>query len=136
MVDVTITAANVLPTTTTIKRQVTAGATLTAGTPVYEDSTDAYQVKAADCTTSAATAKVAGILLGGGADGQPVLIATGGEIDPGFTATEGVVYVLSEAGGIAPVADLATNDYVTVIGVGKSTGNVDLILFSSGEQVQ
>lgn len=136
MVDVSITAANVVPTTTTEKRTVTCGAAITAGLAVYEDSADGFKVKAADCTTSAATAKVAGLALGGGNDDGPLLIATGGELDLGFTATEGVIYVLSEAGAIAPVADLATGDYVTVIGVGNSSGNVDLIVKSTGSQVQ
>ena len=54
----------------------------------------------------------------------------------GFTAVEGVIYVLSEAGAIAPVGDLLAADYVTIIGVGNSSGNVDLSIFNSGGQVQ
>lgn len=136
MADATVTAASVATTSTTLTRAVQWGGTITAGMAVYEDSSDNNDAKAADCTTSAATAACKGIALNGGADGQPGDIAVGGELDPGFTATEGVIYVLSEAGAICPSADLLTDDYVTIIGVGNASGNIDLIMKATGSQVQ
>ena len=65
--------------------------------------------------------------------GQPVYVTvqTEGEVDIGGTVTVGGVYVLSgTAGAIAPVADLATGDYTTVIGIGKTATNLKLGIFS------
>lgn len=137
MADATVTAANVQPTSSTVAVQRTFGATVTAGQTVYEDATDNRHCKLADADDTAATAAAIGIALNGGSDGQPGNIATEGELDPGFTATEGVLYVVSAtAGGIAPIADLVTGDYVTILGVGNSDGNIDLSVFASGSQVQ
>ena len=41
--------------------------------------------------------------------------------------TAGAVYVVSaNAGGIAPVADLGSGDYVTLLGIATSTTNLKL----------
>lgn len=139
MPDASVTAANVQPTASTTTVQRTFGATVTAGQAVYEDASDSRHCKLAeaDNASGAAVAACTGIALNGGADGQPGTIATDGEYDPGFTATEGETYVLSATpGGIAPITDLVTGDYVTILGIGNSNGNIDLDIFASGSQVQ
>lgn len=134
MADLSVTAANVAKQSGTSVTG-TAGATITAGQVVYLDAADG-KYKLADAS-AATTDGVVGIALNGGADGQPLTIQTSGIIDPGATATEGVVYCLSAtAGGIAPVGDLVTNDYVTVLGVGNAGGNIVLSILASGAQVQ
>jgi len=137
MADLSITAANVVATAGEVTtRNVTAGATVTAGQTVYLDSSDSNHAKLADANDTAAKADVTGIALNGAADGQPLQIATGGELDLGATLTVGKIYVQSTtAGGIAPVDDLASSSYVTVIGVADAADNILLIMKTSGVQV-
>lgn len=142
MVDISVTAANVQPVTTGTNRtkiaSVTAGATITAGQAVYKNSSGTWAPADADASAETAGQRGVGVALNGASSGQPLDVAIGGEYDPGATATEGVIYVLSgTAGGIAPSADLAANDWVTILGVGNSSGNIDLICkYFYGSQVQ
>lgn len=128
MSDVSITAANVVKGANAVTRMGVAGATITAGQPVYEDSSDSSKFKLADSNASAATAKCAGIALHGASSGQPLLInVEDDDFTPGFTlslsaAADDGVYVLSgTAGGIAPIGDLASGMYPVILGVAKST---------------
>ena len=136
MADLVITAANVDQSTGS-QRHGTFGATMTAGQALYADSTDNNDLKLAQCDGTAAEADVVGIALNGGADGQPGTYQTDGVIEPGATATEGEIYVLSQtAGGICPEGDISTeDDYVTIIGVGNSDGNISLCIHASGAQI-
>lgn len=132
MADVTVTAIEVLPASDTIYADGIAGATITAGQTIYLDSAT-NTIKLADANASSATADMKGIAMHGAASGQPVRYAAGGSIDPGFTVGVGTVYVLSAtAGGIAPVADLATGLYPVIVGVGTSASNLKLSLFKGG----
>lgn len=136
MADLSITAANV-DLLSGSERQGTFGATVTAGQAVYKDTADNNDLKLAQADGTALEATVAGIALNGGADGQPGDYQTAGVIDIGATATEGEIYVLSQtAGGICPEADIVTeDDYVTIIGVGNSDGNISLNIHVSGAQI-
>lgn len=134
MANLAITAANVVAAAgEATTRSVTAGATITAGQAIYLDSSNEAQL--AHCETSATTAAVIGIALNGAADGQPLQIATAGQLDLGATLTVGKIYVLSTAGLIAPVDDLTTADYVTIIGVADAADNIVLSIKASGVQV-
>lgn len=134
MADVAVTATSVAKAADTEFIDGYLGGTVTAGQPVYLDSNGTYQ--AADANASATTATVAGIALNGGASGQPVKIARAGTLNPGFTVTVGAVYVQSAtAGGIAPVADLATGWRTTVIGIGLTASSLKLVLSNSGVAV-
>ena len=143
MADLSVTAANVLRQSGNIAN-VTAGETITQGMVLYKKSSDGEWYKADVDGTGSPTAETAGsgglgIALNAAANGQPIMIQLDGEIAPGDTATEGVVYVASPTtdGGIAPQSDLAAldNDYVTIVGVGNSDGNIDLNLFTNGSVV-
>jgi hypothetical protein len=140
MADLVQTAANVLKSSGNVAN-VVAGETITQGMVLYKKSSDGEWYKADVDGTGSPTAETAGsgglgIALNAAANGQPIMIQQDGEIDPGATATEGVVYVASPAvdGSIAVYGDLsaADNDYVTIVGVGNSSGNIDLNLFASG----
>lgn len=133
MADISITATGVTKGAGAVTERGTAGATLTAGMAVYKDAaTGTYKI--AHCETSAATAVVAGLALNGASSGQPVEVQTQGIIAlNGLTV--GTIYVLSASGAIAPAADLASGDYVTVIGVGATSANLDLGINDSGVQV-
>lgn len=122
MSDLSITAANFLPSANAVYADILAGATLTRGQPYYLDSTDSYKAKLADADAQA-TARIAGICATDIASGQ---IGKGVTFDPalviGATVAAGTPYFVSTgAGGICPVADLGTGDYTTLVGVGIST---------------
>lgn len=136
MVDLTITAANVVAGTNAVKKLVKAGATITAGQLVYRNSTTGkYQPVDSDSATAEARTPE-GIALHGASDNQPLSIQTAGDITIGATVAVGTVYVASDtAGGIMPTTDLETGDYVTIVGVGISTSAIRLGFNSSGVAV-
>lgn len=133
---VSVTAAEVLPIAgSSVASDGAFGATVTAGQAVYLDPADSeWKLAQADGTATEATCT--GITACGGADGQPGRVYTSGSIDPGFTVTVGETYVLgATAGGIYPIADLAASDYVSIIGVGITASQLDLVFKNSGVEV-
>lgn len=136
MADITITAANVVAGSNAVIGYGTAGATITAGQTLYADSSDSDSLKLADADDTAAKATVVGIALHGASDGQPLQYIKTGTITIGGTVAVGTVYVQSgTAGGIAPVADLASGDYTTTLGIGKTASTIDVRIHNSGVQV-
>lgn len=137
MADLTVTASSVLASAAaTVVRTGVAGATVTAGQPVYSDSADENSLKPAQAT--AAKENATGIALHGAADGQPLSYVTKDSgFTPGATLIAGEIYVVSSAaaGGIAPIGDLTTGDYVTILGVAKSASVLNLDL-SAGMRSQ
>lgn len=135
MADIVVTAGSVLKGSDATVEEGIAGATVTAGQPVYKDSTDSDKLKLADANASLATAAAVGIALHGASSGQPLKYQTGGSINPGGTVAIGTIYVVSAtAGGIAThaAADLTTAMRTTIIGVGTSASNIAMKLFASG----
>lgn len=133
MADLSITAANVLKSTTSSTDRGTAGATITAGQPLYKDSTDGYRLKPAIGTSVAASACV-GVSLHGASDEQPIEYTTEGPYTAGATLTVGQTYVVSAsaAGGIAPISDLTTGNYPTILGVATTAAVLKLKINASG----
>lgn len=135
MADITITAANVLAGTGARIEEGTAGATITAGMPVYLDSSD-NKLKAADANDTAAKAAAVGIALNGASNNQPLKYQVAGPITIGGTVAVGTIYCVSEnAGGIAPHTDLGAGEFVTVLGIGISATQIRLAINVSGVQV-
>lgn len=133
MSDISITPGNVLAYADVVPIDGIAGTTITAGQAVYIDTAANNVLKLADCDSSATTAVVAGIALTGGSSGQPIKYAKSGEITIGGTVTVGELYVLSGiAGGIAPEADLAQNDYVSFLGIGTTAARIRFSILNSG----
>lgn len=139
--DVVVTASAVAPIsgvgfgTDTIIRQGTAGATITAGQSIYLDAATTMW-KLTDANLSSTTGVAKGIALNGASSGQPIAVAVGGHLTCGFTATVGKIYVTSaNAGGIAPVDDLASGWYTGVLCVGLTSTTVGLVLYTSGVHV-
>jgi len=130
MADLVIVSANVgMTTTAPSTKTVTYGETVTEGQAVY--------LKAADglywltVVTAAESAQIAGIAMTPGAAGEKGTIATKGDFECGAATTLGEIYVLGgAAGAIAPVADLASLDYVTIVGFGQAATNVMLLDFT------
>lgn len=127
MADISITPANVALVDGVVRHD-TAGATIAAGEAVRLSGGEV--VLASDA--SAAAAAVAGIALNSASDGQPVAYQETGTIAIGGTVAVGKVYVLSTAGGIAPVDDVASSEFITVIGVGVTAADIKLGINASG----
>lgn len=124
MTDLTITDASVLWTGK--KETGRAGGTITPGMPLYMDTADGNDLKAADAD-AAASAVFAGFALNAASDGQPLEYGYGeGTLTIGGTGVSvGAVYVISTgAGAIAPEADLGSGDFVTYLGVGATTSTI------------
>jgi len=109
------------------------GGTVTAGQPLYQDTDGTY--KLADSNDTAAKAKATAIALQGGASGQTIAIFKGGGINLGATLAIGETYCLgTTAGEIVPIGDLATDDFVTILGVATSASNLNALFYASGAQ--
>lgn len=133
MADLSVTAANVLAGSGSVKKHGTAGATITAGQWVYLDSaTNTY--KLADCNSAtAAVRSPAGVALHGSLANQPLTICEEGPCNVGATLTAGVVYYLSGTpGGIRPVADNTTGDYPVALGIATSTSSLSINIQEAG----
>lgn len=133
MADLTITAASVVKGANAVTRTGTAGASITAGQVVYEDTANSNVLKLADGNASSATANPVGIALHAAESGQPVTyVIEDDDFTPGATLSMSAaggkaVYVLSAtAGGICPVADLASGVYPVVVFVAKSASKAVL----------
>ena len=133
MTDISITATSVVAGTGAIKKACIAGATITAGQAVYLDSTTG-KLALADANAAGAEARQPiGIALNGGAANQPVMVQTAGEVTIGATLTAGLAYYLSDTpGGICPVGDIGSGEYVCLVGIAKSTSVLSINIDYSG----
>lgn len=136
MADVSITPANVASAAAATRARREAGATITAGKMVFRDPST-FKSGLADCdSATAAVRSPEGIALNGASDGQPLDIHTEGDITIGGTLTPGLPYYLSPtAGGICPIGDLSTGDYITFVGIAISESVLRVKIIETGVQV-
>lgn len=128
MANYTLTPALVVHSITANYTSYTAGATITAGQPLYADTTaldtsGKPKAKLADANASAATASCIGISANGAADGQPVrVVFSDNDFAHGLTgAVAGdIIIVSATAGGLAPALDMATGMYPVIVMVATS----------------
>ena len=133
MADLTITAANVVSGAGALVAHGTAGANITAGQAVYLDEAAGNYKLADNNSATAAVREPDGIALHASATGQPLAVHTRGPITIGATLTAGVAYYLSDTpGGISPVADLASGEYPTILGIATSTTVLNVKIQSAG----
>lgn len=130
--DYTVTATSVLASSDSSVTKGTAGATITTGQSLAKAADGTLILF--DSNASAPANKFFGIALNGGASGQPILYATAdSSFTPGFTVAAGAVVIGSAtAGGLCPVADLATGHYLTIVGVGIGSNKIKLAPLFSG----
>lgn len=123
MADIVITPANVVGGTNVIRDNGTAGETIAAGKAVYLSSTTNKWMLADSNSATAEARKATAIALNGASLNQPVTVAKpGSDITIGATLTAGTAYYLSDTpGGICPLADVGTGEYVCLLGLAKST---------------
>jgi hypothetical protein len=134
MVDLTITAANVLASGQAVKETGVAGATITAGQTVYKEAGTGL-FKLSDSNDAVVEKKaVYGIALHGSLTGQPLtIVRSDPAFIPGATMTLGTAYYLSETpGGIQPVADLGAGEQIVLLGIATSTTVLNLQPFNPG----
>lgn len=122
MADLSVTAASCVPVAPYTLKYGIAGATITAGKPLYLDSATNTWKLADSNGASDEIRKATALALTGSSAGQPVAYMTEGDVTLGATMTAGVAYYLSDtAGGICPVADLGAGEYPCLIGIANST---------------
>lgn len=122
MVDITITPANVVAGSNAATAEGVAGATIAAGKAVAKDPTTKRLVLADSNHATPELRKPLGIALHAAETNQPLKYLTAGDITIGATVTAGVAYYMSDTpGGICPVADVGSGEYVSLIGLAKST---------------
>jgi hypothetical protein len=122
MTDLSITPANVAAGPDSVMERGILGETVTAGMPVYQDTTTKKYMKADSNSAAAAARRPRGIALNGGGLNQPVEVQRSGDISIGAALTAGATYFVSDTpGGICPDADVGSGEYVCLLGVAKST---------------
>lgn len=132
MAAISVTVASVAPGADCSTANGTAGATITAGQPLYIDTANGSVLKPADADLSDLASTVAGISLHGALAGQPIAYATAGYVTFNAVLTAGKVYVLgATAGDICPAADLTTSWRTTLLGIAYSTTSLRLLLTST-----
>jgi hypothetical protein len=129
MADLSITATNVRGFGERIDG--TLGGTVTAGQPVRRQLDGSF-ISSTDA--SLAGSQVDGIALSGGAANQPFAYQRGGLVDLGATLSIGMTYVLSTSGAIAPISDVATNDWRTDLGIATAANRLKMGINVSGVQ--
>lgn len=134
MADLTVTATNVDPKQAS-QGQGTAGVQIDAGELVYKDTADQNKYKLADASAQA-TSILAGVASNSAGANQPFSFVKDGAFNPGATSAKGTIYVLStNAGKIATSTDLASTNYVSIVGVGTATNELTVRLQNSQIQV-
>jgi hypothetical protein len=127
MADITITAASVVAGTGSVRKAGIAGETITAGQAIYLSSTTQKWMLADNNSAEAEPRTAIGIALNGAALNQPTVALTSGDVTIGATLTAGAAYYLSDtAGGICPLADVLSGEYVCLIGLAKTTAILDV----------
>ncbi|MBP8267547.1 MAG: hypothetical protein KAX47_13425 [Zoogloea sp.] len=133
MTDLSVTAANVVPGTDARQEVGVAGETITAGQALYKSSTTGKWMKADSNSATAEARAATAIALTGSSLNQPIVVQTSGTITIGATMTAGIQYYLSDtAGGICPVADIGSGEYVDLVGLSTSTTVMTLNFKYSG----
>lgn len=122
MVDLVVTASNVVAGSDSTTVNGTAGVAITAGQAVYLDATTGKYALADSNSATVAQRRALGIALNSASLNQPIKVLTAGDITTGTTMTAGLAYYLSDTpGGICPVADIGTGEFVCLLGIAKST---------------
>ena len=135
MANLTQTAANVAAGgASTVIALVQAGEAITQGQPVYQSSTTLKYLQT-DANDTVAKAEAKGIALTPASTDGYFVLSKSGLTNLGATLTVGTLYVVSATkGAICPIADLATNDYVTTLGIATTSALLNLDISVSGVQ--
>ena len=130
MADLTITSANVRMGDDNTSVSLIAAEDISSGDVIRVDNNQIYKAIASSTVSNAAAY---GIAITSGTTGNKVSYVTNGTLTIGATLVLNTLYVLSATSGkIAPFADLTTGQWVTLLGVPKSTSLLSLNITSKG----
>ena len=134
MADVTVVANDVeIQGACGIDARTKAGETLTPGQAVYLKTDGKYWKADAGAIL---TASAVGITLTDAIADQEVVVARSGKVDLGATLTVGTVYVVSgTAGGIAPVGDTPSSEYLTILGWATAADELLINIVATGQAI-
>jgi hypothetical protein len=134
MADLVITAATVVAGSAARRLPPgPAGEAVAAGKAVALHPTTKKWMLADSNSATAALRTADGIALNGAALDQPLVVAEAGPVTIGATLTPGVAYYLSDTpGGICPVGDVGSGEYVCLLGLATSSSVLDLDIQASG----
>jgi len=131
MADLSITVASVKPGTGAVLETGTAGETITAGMSIALSAGKLVKYDADSATAAIRTLR--GVALHAALVDQPLSIQKKGQIAIGATVAVGAGYYGSAtAGGICPVADLATGMYPGFLGFAVTAAIIDLNIVNAG----
>lgn len=135
MADYTITAANVVPNSTSGNIGV-AGEAIAAGECVYKKTSDGLYYKAQRDGT-AEEANVAGIAVCSCSANQPFVFLGGGTLACGsaFSAAGATISVSANAGKLAPIGDVGTGDFISIVGFSESATVLRININATGIEV-
>lgn len=123
MADIVITPSAVLAGSNAERDAGIAGETITAGKAIYLAAATNRWMLADSNAASAEARQAKAIALNGASAGQPVAFQKSGDITIGGTLVAGqAVYLSDTPGGLCPLADVGTGEYVVLIGLAKTTG--------------
>lgn len=133
MTDLVITATAVVAGSDANTVAGTFGETVAAGQLVYKSSsTHKFMLADADSATPEARTAL-GMALNGGALNQPGVVQKSGDVTLNAALTANVAYYLSgTAGGLCPIADVGSGEYLCLIGIAKSTTVLDIAIQATG----
>jgi hypothetical protein len=140
MADITMTAASQVPVssaTNTFEYGIT-NAAIAAGQTVYYDSaTGLYGLFDTDSATSAIRTLRGLAVSSAPASGAGVVVQTAGQCAVGAVLTKGLFYCggAGNPGGVAATADLASGDYIHLLGVAISTSVLEFRIHNTGVSI-
>lgn len=133
MAAISPTAASVVKAAGSTTATGTAGETITAGMSLYLGADN--KIYKAQCDGTANQAACIGIALTGSSLDQPITYLSSGGINLGATLTVGETYVVGTAfGGINPIGDLVSTNYVTILGIATTASNLAVDIQVSATQ--
>jgi len=134
MADLVITPSDVLvtPGFETSVRTGNAGEPINAGQSVFLDSADNL-IKKSD-KTAESTGRIIGVAVNtASVAGQPIsYVQENARVTVGSVVSVGETYVISTAGGISPVLDLASTEYLGYVGYGFSATEILVMAVTTG----
>jgi hypothetical protein len=133
MSDLSVTAASVLKGSNATIEHGISGETIAQGKQLYKSSsTGKWMLADSNSATVEARTPTATALCGASLD-QPITVQKRGDITIGATLVANTAYYMSDTpGGICPLADVGTGEYMTLIGIAKSTTVLTLAYESTG----
>lgn len=133
MADLSVTAGNVVPGSNAVTEQGTAGEAIAAGKQVYKATATKKWMLADSNSATVEARRPTATALTGSALNQPIVVQKSGDITLGATLTANTPYFASDTpGGVCPIADVGAGEYLTQIGIARTTAILQLNYSTTG----